>query len=108
MSVLSRDGESPYAQRGPGCVSARVRIAPRPPLTQASLSRRAPILGAVSSDATNPPISLLVTDLDNTLWDWFAIWYASFSALLEGIVRISGISQEELEPEIRKVHQRRG
>lgn len=55
-----------------------------------------------------PRASLLVTDLDNTLWDWFEIWYRSFSALLDGIVRISGIPQEELEPEIRKIHQRRG
>src|SRR5438876_11276907 len=53
-------------------------------------------------------VSLLVTDLDNTLWDWFEIWYRSFSALLDGIVSISGIPQEELEPEIRKIHQRRG
>jgi phosphoglycolate phosphatase-like HAD superfamily hydrolase len=57
---------------------------------------------------SKPRISLLVTDLDNTLWDWFEIWYASFSALLNGIVSISGIPQEELEPEIRKIHQARG
>jgi hypothetical protein len=36
------------------------------------------------------------------------IWYRSFSALLDGIVRISGIPQDELEPEIRDIHQRRG
>jgi phosphoglycolate phosphatase len=52
--------------------------------------------------------SLLVTDLDNTLWDWFEIWYASFSALLDGIAKISGISKEDLEPAIRQIHQRRG
>jgi phosphoglycolate phosphatase-like HAD superfamily hydrolase len=57
---------------------------------------------------SRPTISLLVTDLDNTLWDWVEIWYRSFSALLDGIVRISGIPQEELEPEIRRIHQLRG
>jgi phosphoglycolate phosphatase-like HAD superfamily hydrolase len=58
--------------------------------------------------ADRPKVSLLVTDLDNTLWDWFEIWYRSFSALLEKVVEISGIPQNDLEPEIRKVHQRRG
>jgi phosphoglycolate phosphatase len=58
--------------------------------------------------AGKPAISLLVTDLDNTLWDWVEIWSRSFSALLSGIVSISGIPQEELEPEIRRIHQLRG
>jgi phosphoglycolate phosphatase-like HAD superfamily hydrolase len=60
------------------------------------------------SVAIRPSASLLVTDLDNTLWDWFEIWYRSFSALFDGIVAISGIPHAELEPEIRKIHQRRG
>ena len=55
-----------------------------------------------------PKVSLLVTDLDNTLWDWFEIWYRSFSALLDGIVRISGIPKDVLYGEIREIHQRRG
>jgi phosphoglycolate phosphatase-like HAD superfamily hydrolase len=55
-----------------------------------------------------PSVSLLVTDLDNTLWDWVEIWYRSFSALLKGIARISGIPQAQLEPEIRQIHQLRG
>ncbi|KRF18753.1 haloacid dehalogenase [Nocardioides sp. Soil797] len=52
--------------------------------------------------------SLLVTDLDNTLWDWFAAWHASFSALLGALEGLSGIDSATLEPEIRKVHQLRG
>jgi FMN phosphatase YigB (HAD superfamily) len=51
--------------------------------------------------------SVLITDLDNTLWDWFKIWHASFSALLREVVRASGVPQEILEQEIREVHQRR-
>jgi phosphoglycolate phosphatase len=50
----------------------------------------------------------LITDFDNTLYDWFHMWHQSFSPMLREIVAISGISKEELLPEIRRVHQRHG
>jgi FMN phosphatase YigB (HAD superfamily) len=55
-----------------------------------------------------PKVGLLVTDLDNTLWDWFTIWYESFSVLLARVAQASGVSADDLEKEIRVVHQRRG
>lgn len=55
-----------------------------------------------------PRINVLVTDLDNTLFDWFDIWYASFSAMLNEIVRISGLPVEVLEREIKAVHEKHG
>ena len=58
--------------------------------------------------AERPRVSLVVTDLDNTLWDWFAAWYHSFSALLQGVVQISGIEIDVLISEARRVHQRHG
>lgn len=51
--------------------------------------------------------SLLITDLDNTLWDWFEAWHASFSALIENLVRLSGIDRAVLERQIKFVHQQR-
>lgn len=51
---------------------------------------------------------MLITDLDNTLWDWFEAWYQSFSALLDGLVSISGLDRQVLEDQIKAVHQRRG
>ena len=29
-----------------------------------------------------PVCKVLITDLDNTLWDWFDIWYSSFRPFL--------------------------
>jgi FMN phosphatase YigB (HAD superfamily) len=50
---------------------------------------------------------LLVTDLDNTLWDWFKAWHYSFAAMLDRLSERSGIAKPQLEAEIREVHQRR-
>ena len=66
---------------------------------------RLAIVIAKSSDRDG--IKLLITDLDNTLWDWFRAWHASFSAMLHRLVMDSGIPQRQLEREIREVHQRR-
>lgn len=63
---------------------------------------------ATLSRVSRPPISLLITDVDNTLYDWFKIWYTSFGALLREIVQISGVDQETVERDIRVVHQRVG
>src|ERR1019366_2691949 len=55
-----------------------------------------------------PAISLLVTDVDNTLFDWLGMWHAAFSAMMAEISRISGVAQRDLEPEIRLIHQAHG
>ena len=51
---------------------------------------------------------VIVTDLDNTLWDWFDSWYRSFSAMVARLTELSGVSQAELERQIREIHRRRG
>lgn len=51
--------------------------------------------------------TLLVTDLDNTLWDWFEAWHASFDAMLQVLVKQSGVPRDTLEQEIRSIHQMR-
>ena len=50
--------------------------------------------------------TVLITDLDNTLFDWVDVWYRCFSTMLDEIVLISGLSRERLIPEIRAVHQK--
>ena len=51
---------------------------------------------------------VLVTDLDNTLWDWFAAWHASFSGMLDALVEDSGVPRRVLEAEIKALHQQYG
>lgn len=50
-------------------------------------------------------ISVLITDLDNTLWDWVAIWHASFSSLIDVLVQQGGLDRETLLDEAREIHQ---
>lgn len=49
-----------------------------------------------------------MTDLDNTLWDWFDAWFESFAALLDRLVELSGVDRGVLEQQVREVHQARG
>jgi phosphoglycolate phosphatase-like HAD superfamily hydrolase len=53
-------------------------------------------------------IATIITDLDNTLYDWVAMWGAAFSAMLRVLVEQSGIDQAVLEAEAREVHRRYG
>jgi phosphoglycolate phosphatase len=55
-----------------------------------------------------PSISVLITDLDNTLYDWVAMWGASFNAMLSRLVEMSGVPQDVLEAEAQAIHQRVG
>ena len=55
-----------------------------------------------------PRVALLVTDLDNTLYDWFAMWYPAFNAMLETVCSESGVPRIVLLGEIRAIHQERG
>jgi len=50
--------------------------------------------------------STLITDFDNTLYDWFHMWHQSFGAMLNEIIKISGIDRSVLIPQIRALHQK--
>jgi phosphoglycolate phosphatase len=53
-------------------------------------------------------ISVVITDLDNTLYDWFEVWSQSFSAMLNSLVEQSGIPKETLIAEIKAIHEKYG
>lgn len=52
-------------------------------------------------------IDTLIIDLDNTIFDWFSVWYASFKPIYDEIVSRSGETNESVEKAIREVHQKR-
>lgn len=51
---------------------------------------------------------MVVTDLDNTLWDWFEAWHSSFWPMLERASQLSGVPMDILVSESRAVHRDRG
>jgi len=53
-------------------------------------------------------VNVVITDLDNTLFDWFEAWFNSFSAMLDKLVVESGVSRDLLIQEIKSVHEKHG
>jgi phosphoglycolate phosphatase len=51
---------------------------------------------------------VLVTDLDNTLYDWVEVWHRSFSAMLDVLLHHTGTERDLLLDEIREVHRAHG
>lgn len=49
---------------------------------------------------------LLITDLDNTLYDWVSYFSQSFEALVDSIVEITGIEKSILLRDFKDVHQK--
>ena len=56
--------------------------------------------------ANNKAIKLLVTDLDNTLYDWLSSFVPAFYRMLEVAVEILQVDREQLLDEMKAVHQR--
>ena len=52
--------------------------------------------------------TVLVTDMDNTLFDWLGMWRAAFGAMLEHLIADSGVPRATLEAEFFAIHQRHG
>lgn len=54
------------------------------------------------------PVRLLITDVDNTLYDWLGFYIPSFLAMVEEVHRITGIEIPALKQSFRRLHQARG
>lgn len=48
---------------------------------------------------------LLITDLDNTLYDWVTYYAKSFDAMLSTLCQLTGAAKERLQTEFKAVHQ---
>lgn len=55
-----------------------------------------------------PVVSLLITDLDNTLYDWISAFVPAFYAMIVDAAQILGITEDELLDDLRLVHQAHG
>ena len=55
-----------------------------------------------------PAVTVVVTDIDNTLYDWMEMWSRAFGAMLTRLAADSGVPREILEREFSTVHQRHG
>jgi phosphoglycolate phosphatase-like HAD superfamily hydrolase len=51
---------------------------------------------------------LLITDLDNTLYDWVTFFALSFRAMVKSLAEITAISEEALLDDFKAVHQKHG
>jgi phosphoglycolate phosphatase len=54
------------------------------------------------------PDKLLITDLDNTLYDWVTFFTSSFRGMAEELTKLLDIGEQELLDEFRAVHQKYG
>jgi FMN phosphatase YigB (HAD superfamily) len=55
-----------------------------------------------------PQVSLLVVDLDNTLYDWVTFFVHAFYAMTTAAASIIGVNEERLLDDMKEVHQRYG
>jgi phosphoglycolate phosphatase len=57
---------------------------------------------------TEATYAVVVTDLDDTLFDWVGLWHKCFSAMLDRVLEVSGLDREVVLDDFRTVHQRHG
>lgn len=51
-------------------------------------------------------VKLLITDLDDTIWDWLSMWYNSFNPYFERIQNECNIDREKLIKDFKSLHQK--
>lgn len=62
--------------------------------------------GWLVSDPPPPKkyVNLIITDLDDTIWDWVKMWHESFKPYLERLSKDCDVEIESLKKEFRKLH----
>jgi HAD superfamily hydrolase (TIGR01549 family) len=57
---------------------------------------------------SRPTIRVIITDLDDTLYDWVAMWHAQFTAEFDVVSQESKIDKDTILQEWKRVHEKRG
>ena len=57
---------------------------------------------------TKKKVNLVITDLDDTIWDWLKMWHDSFEPYLNRISSQFQIDKSILKSEFKKIHQKYG
>lgn len=55
-----------------------------------------------------PPVRLVVTDLDNTLYDWLKPWHRQLHTLIAGAIQATSLDQSTIEAMLAAIHRRAG
>src|SRR4051812_16292543 len=53
-------------------------------------------------------VNFVITDLDDTLWDWLEMWYMSFKPYYQRILEETGVPEEILKADFKRLHQKYG
>lgn len=53
-------------------------------------------------------VNFVITDLDDTIWNWLDMWYKSFNPYLERIAQETNIDIDILKADFKKLHQKYG
>ena len=53
-------------------------------------------------------VNFVVTDLDDTIWDWLSMWHGSFNPFLERISKELNIEVAQLKNDFKQLHQKYG
>jgi len=53
-------------------------------------------------------VKLLITDLDDTIWDWVSMWYKSFYPYFENILEVTGTNESALIDDFKNLHRKYG
>ena len=56
----------------------------------------------------HPHISVIITDLDNTIYDWLTAFVPAFYAMVREAAPVIGVEEEELLDDLQAVHRRHG
>lgn len=51
-------------------------------------------------------VNLVITDLDDTIWDWLVMWHSSFKPYFDDIREKYGINESTLKEDFKKLHQK--